>query len=642
MLKYSFFILLICAVIFTALSGIAAGSEKSFYRPDDTLMKAERAIVYRFSEDFDSQTDFNTTFSPWQLLDVDRDYTWGIGGIAFPGQYEPMSFMIFNPSSTDPAITSAAIRARSGEKFAACFASKSSQNNDWLISPALFADSASSVSFWVKSFTSQFGLERFKVGISVTDTNPESFTFISGTNYLTAPADDWENIAFDLNAYNGQRIYIGIQCVSDNSFIFMLDDFMFSTFITRTNTITGLVTDAYNGEPVAGATISVSGQVTTTDANGNYSVSNIPFGTLEADFSASNTSGPAPLTVTFTDLSTEGTHALVCSKDGYLTYINNRIEIPPGESLQLNISLSPVLNAGSVRFVLNWGASPADLDSHLLTPEINGQSHHIFYDNAGNDLSTPFAKLDFDVLSGYGPETMTIYRRFQGTYKYYVHNFSEAPSITVSGAVLQIYDSTGLLHTLKVPAAGNGLYWYVGDLDGNTAVFTIKNQLLQYPPSTTKNTPWLPEKKGNKGGFDRNPLTWLWDFGDGSTSGLKDPVHTYLNNGTYSVSLTVTNNSTQSSVTKEGLVQAGTLGYHNSTPLPEVIVFPIPADGFLVIESAEKITSFIIFDQMGNEIMSEVIHANSYRINTGQLAPGVYNIRALTTKGLATRVFVVK
>jgi gliding motility-associated-like protein len=35
---------------------------------------------------------------------------------------------------------------------------------------------------------------------------------------------------------------------------------------------------------------------------------------------------------------------------------------------------------------------------------------------------------------------------------------------------------------------------------------------------------------------------WLWNFGDGNTSTDKDPNHTYLNPGTYNVSLTATSN----------------------------------------------------------------------------------------------------
>lgn len=38
-----------------------------------------------------------------------------------------------------------------------------------------------------------------------------------------------------------------------------------------------------------------------------------------------------------------------------------------------------------------------------------------------------------------------------------------------------------------------------------------------------------------------NPTAWSWDFGDGNTSTAQNPVHTYDENGTYDVSLTVTN-----------------------------------------------------------------------------------------------------
>ena len=36
------------------------------------------------------------------------------------------------------------------------------------------------------------------------------------------------------------------------------------------------------------------------------------------------------------------------------------------------------------------------------------------------------------------------------------------------------------------------------------------------------------------------PYTWLWDFGDGSTSTEQNPVHTYTSPGNYTVTLTVT------------------------------------------------------------------------------------------------------
>jgi PGF-pre-PGF domain-containing protein len=38
-----------------------------------------------------------------------------------------------------------------------------------------------------------------------------------------------------------------------------------------------------------------------------------------------------------------------------------------------------------------------------------------------------------------------------------------------------------------------------------------------------------------------NPTAWFWDFGDGTTSNHENPIHTYIADGTYKVTLTVSN-----------------------------------------------------------------------------------------------------
>ncbi|WP_373838585.1 PKD domain-containing protein [Methanospirillum sp.] len=45
-------------------------------------------------------------------------------------------------------------------------------------------------------------------------------------------------------------------------------------------------------------------------------------------------------------------------------------------------------------------------------------------------------------------------------------------------------------------------------------------------------------------------ISWVWDFGDGSTSTERNPKHTYLKEGTYEVSLTVSNESFENIVKK--------------------------------------------------------------------------------------------
>ncbi|HPQ75772.1 MAG TPA: PKD domain-containing protein [Methanoregulaceae archaeon] len=53
------------------------------------------------------------------------------------------------------------------------------------------------------------------------------------------------------------------------------------------------------------------------------------------------------------------------------------------------------------------------------------------------------------------------------------------------------------------------------------------------------------------------PTSWAWSFGDGSTSTDQNPVHVYTVKGTYSVQLTATNNEGVSTKTKPGYIRVG-------------------------------------------------------------------------------------
>ncbi len=51
-----------------------------------------------------------------------------------------------------------------------------------------------------------------------------------------------------------------------------------------------------------------------------------------------------------------------------------------------------------------------------------------------------------------------------------------------------------------------------------------------------------------------NAISWNWDFGDGTTSNLQNPTHTYTASGTYDVSLTATASGGSDSETKTGFI----------------------------------------------------------------------------------------
>ena len=50
------------------------------------------------------------------------------------------------------------------------------------------------------------------------------------------------------------------------------------------------------------------------------------------------------------------------------------------------------------------------------------------------------------------------------------------------------------------------------------------------------------------------PTSWFWDFGDGTTSTVQNPIHNYTSNGTFDVSLTATNTFGSNTYTSVGTV----------------------------------------------------------------------------------------
>ena len=171
------------------------------------------------NDGFETYADFSLTFDPWVLNDVDQSTTYGFTGITFPNSGSEMAYIIFNPATTTPATTGA--EPHGGAKYAASFASETPANNDWMITPQLAG--GGELRFWARSFTADYGLERFKVGVSTTGTAPANFTFITGATHIEAPIT-WTEYIYNLSAYAGQQIRIGINCVSNDAFIFFVDD----------------------------------------------------------------------------------------------------------------------------------------------------------------------------------------------------------------------------------------------------------------------------------------------------------------------------------------------------------------------------------------------------------------------------------
>ena len=180
------------------------------------------AFPSSMSLDFESLADFTLSFNPWTVNDVGGGNTYGVTSVTFPNAYYPMAYICFNPANTIPPMTS--MTAHSGLKMGCCFSSTppKNPNNKWLITPRMTLGTSPLMEFWVKTFNPQFGYEMYNVAVSTTDLAPSSFVPLTAAPE-SAPGD-WTKRSYNLSVYTHQNVYIGIQCVTNDGFVLMLDD----------------------------------------------------------------------------------------------------------------------------------------------------------------------------------------------------------------------------------------------------------------------------------------------------------------------------------------------------------------------------------------------------------------------------------
>jgi len=154
----------------------------------------------------------------------------------------------------------------------------------------------------------------------------------------------------------------------------------------------------------------------------------------------------------------------------YSTYFN--IKVLGGITVaNQNATVSTTLSLDQVRIVLEWGAVPRDLDSHLTGPTSSGSTFHIYFGNKSySESGIKIADLDLDDTNSYGPETTTIYNPIEGQYLFYVYNWSGSPDIKLSGATVKVFNgnSNEPAYVFSVPLTGNGRYWSVFTYDSKT------------------------------------------------------------------------------------------------------------------------------------------------------------------------------
>ncbi|TKB70201.1 MAG: carboxypeptidase regulatory-like domain-containing protein [Nitrospira sp.] len=241
--------------------------------------------------------------------------------------------------------------------------------------------------------------------------------------------------------------------------------------VTETIVVTGCVRNA-SGQPVPNALVESEGKT--------YSGSSRAYTTTDGSFQIPiRKDGEATITaLAGTQLTNTATAGLAAT----------------------NIVLDPCLvtttSTDGFSIKLTWGASPNDLDSYLFVPN----HYRISFRNSelGSLTELPFAQLDIDDQSSFGPEVVTITKLMQGTYTYAVHNYSRsqnsgAPGITESPGRVELSQNGNA--SVFAPPAGEGskLWWHVFnivvDAQCNVSVTPVNAWLDQAPALSAAGTP---------------------------------------------------------------------------------------------------------------------------------------------------------
>jgi hypothetical protein len=147
----------------------------------------------------------------------------------------------------------------------------------------------------------------------------------------------------------------------------------------------------------------------------------------------------------------------------------------------------------------------------------------------------------------------------------------------------------------------------------------INNPSANFSESISGNTATFT----NSSSSINSTLNYSWDFGDGNTSSIQNPSHTYATNGTYTVTLIASNCIFSDTITNT--IQIGTNSMEENTNA-NFEFYPNPATNLITLKVDNQLLGsiYIIYDNTGKSVLNGNILSEQSVIDLEYLSKGLY------------------
>ena len=147
----------------------------------------------------------------------------------------------------------------------------------------------------------------------------------------------------------------------------------------------------------------------------------------------------------------------------------------------------------------------------------------------------------------------------------------------------------------------------------------INNPSANFSESISGNTATFT----NSSSSVNSTLNYSWDFGDGNTSSIQNPSHTYTTSGTYTITLIASNCIFSDTITKT--IQIGVTSIEESQ-ISAFEFYPNPTTNQIHLKVANKLLGSIytIYDFTGKTVLTGKILSEHSVVELANLSRGIY------------------